>query len=108
MHTMGMELPLPPQSDASQQDKMRAVWERAGLASVETRVIRIRVSFTDFDDFWNSMSAPVGPAGQAIRKLSPAVTDELKTLLRQQLPQAQDGTISYQAFANAVKGQVQA
>ena len=108
MHTMGMELPLPPQSDASQQDNMRTVWERAGLASVETRVIRIRVSFTDFDDFWSSMSAPVGPAGQAIRKLSPAVTDELKTLLRQQLPQAQDGTISYQAFANAVKGQVQA
>ena len=108
MHTMGMELPLPPRSEASQHDNMRAVWERTGLASIETRVIRIRVSFADFDDFWDSMSSPVGPAGQAISKLSPVVTEELKTRLRQQLPQAPDGTISYEAFANAVKGQVPA
>lgn len=54
------------------------------------------------------MSSPVGPAGQAISKLSPAVTEELKTRLRQQLPQGPGGTISYEAFANAVKGQVPA
>lgn len=43
----------------------RAFWEQAGLAAVETRVIRIRVSFADFDDFWDSMNSPVGPAGHA-------------------------------------------
>ena len=87
---------------------MRAVWEQTGLASIETRVIRIPVSFADFDDFWDSMSSPVGPAGQAIGKLSPAVIQELKARLRKQLPQTPDGRISYEAFANAVKGRVPA
>jgi SAM-dependent methyltransferase len=106
MHGMGLDLPLPPRSEASRQDNMRAVWERTGLASIETRVIRIPVSFADFDDFWDSMSSPVGTAGQAISKLSPAVVEELKTRLRKELPQGPDGRISYEAFANAVKGQV--
>lgn len=47
IQTMGMDLPLPPRSDASRQDNMRAIWEQTGLASIETRVIRIPVSFAD-------------------------------------------------------------
>jgi SAM-dependent methyltransferase len=105
---MGIHLPIPTSSDASRQDNMRAVWERAGLASVETRVIRIRASFADFDDFWDSMSSPVGPAGLGIAKLPPSTKEELKTRLRKQVPQDAGGRISYQPFANAVKGIVPA
>ena len=46
------------------------------------------------------------PAGQAIHKLTPAVREQLKARLRQQLPEGPDGRISYEAFANAVKGRV--
>jgi len=38
--------------------------------------------------------------------MSPAETEQLKAHLRAQLPIADDGTITYQAFANAVKGRV--
>ena len=62
MHTMGWT--ASPASDASQAGQ-----HADGLAAgrprvVETRVIRIRVLFADFDDFWNRPSAPwVRPAG---------------------------------------------
>jgi hypothetical protein len=87
---------------------MRTLWENAGLQSVETRAIRIRVEFSDFDDFWDSNSAPVGPSGKAIHELSPAVREQFKTELRKHLPQDADGRISYESFANAVKGRVPA
>jgi ubiquinone/menaquinone biosynthesis C-methylase UbiE len=63
MQAMGLELALPPRSEASGQDSMRALWEQTGLAAIEARVIRIRVSFAGFDDFWDSMSSPMGPGG---------------------------------------------
>ena len=49
---------------------------------------------------------PIGPAGQVIDKMSPAEKDDLRKRLRDGLPIAADGSISYEAFANAVKGKV--
>jgi SAM-dependent methyltransferase len=108
MREMGAADANPPGYAASRQDRMRAVWEQNGLLSIETRVIRIRLTYSSFDDFWESNSVPVGPAGQAIRNLSPERKEELKTKLRQQLPHGPDGRISYEAHANAVKGSVAA
>jgi SAM-dependent methyltransferase len=106
MRSLGLEAPHPPGLTVARQDSMQALWQQAGLASVETRVIRIEVSFSGFDDFWDSNNVPVGPAGQAIHRLSPEMRDKLKAQLRQQLPAGPDGRIVYEAFANAVKGRV--
>lgn len=108
MRSMGAPDANPPGFNASREDRMRAVWEQNGLTSVETRVIRIRVSYKDFDDFWTTNSVPVGPSGVAIAKLSPEKKEELKALMRKRLPTAPDGSISYEPFANAVKGRVPA
>jgi SAM-dependent methyltransferase len=59
-----------------------------------------------FDDFCDSSLVPIGPAGQVIAKMSPAELEELKAHLRKLLPIAADGSIAYEAFANAVKGRV--
>ena len=56
--------------------------------------------------FWESNDVPVGPAGQAIRRLTPEAREKLKAQLRQQLPAGPDGRIAYEAFANAVRGRV--
>jgi hypothetical protein len=80
--------------------------KQAGLRSIETRVIRIQIAYADFDDFWQSVSAPVGTSGQAIAALSPDLREQLKVRLREQLPVAADGRITYEAIANAVKGKV--
>ena len=85
---------------------MQAFWLAAGLQSVETRVIRIPVAYSSFDDFCDSNLVPIGPSGQIIGAMSPKEKDQFKARLREQLPIAADGTIAYEAFANAVKGKV--
>ena len=95
-----------PGTEVSRRDNMRTVWEKAGLQSIDTRVIRIPVVYTDFSDFWQSYSVPEGPSGMAIRKMSPAQIEQLKVALRDELPTAPDGHIAYEAFANAVRGRV--
>jgi hypothetical protein len=87
---------------------MRALWERAGLEAIESRVIRIPVTYASFDEFWQSNSVPVGPAGKAINEMAPEAREKFKARLREQLPTDPDGRIAYEAFASAVKGRVPA
>jgi len=85
---------------------MRALWEDAGLESIESRVISIPVVYSDFDDFWDSNSVPVGPQGKAIHEMSATTREQLRARAREQLPVGSDGRIIYESFANAVKGRV--
>ena len=106
MRSLGLGEPARPNVEASRRENMEAFWREAGLQAVETTVIRIRVAFTDFDDFWESSTVPVGPSGKALSEMSPQTREQLKAKLREQLPIAADGSIAYEAFANAVKGRV--
>lgn len=106
MESLGMPSPRPPGAEVSRRDAMQALWENAGLTSIETSVIRIPIVYADFDDFWNSNSAPVGPQGKAIEKMAPDTREQLRARVREQLPAAADGRIAYESFANAVKGRV--
>jgi SAM-dependent methyltransferase len=106
MKSLGLAEPVRPNVEASRRDNMEAFWREAGLRAVETIVIRIRVAFADFDDFWESSTIPVGPSGKALAEMSPATREQLKARLREQLPIAADGSIAYESFANAVKGHV--
>ncbi|HEX4043023.1 MAG TPA: class I SAM-dependent methyltransferase [Xanthobacteraceae bacterium] len=108
MKSLGLSEPARPNVEASRRETMEAFWREAGLLAVETTVIRIRVSFADFDDFWESSTVPVGPSGKTLAEMSPATREQLKAELRKQLPIAADGSIAYEAFANAVKGRVPA
>ena len=102
--SLGMNPPPPPGVEISRVHAMRELWEKAGLTSIETRVIRIPVVFSDFDDFWDSTIVPVGPQGKFLQELSPDARERLRARLREQLPVFPDGRITYEAFANAVKG----
>ena len=85
---------------------MQALWQEAGLQSIETRQIRIPVTYSSFEDFCESNLVPIGPAGQILKSLSSAEIEQLKDRLREILPIAADGRIAYEAFANAIKGKV--
>jgi SAM-dependent methyltransferase len=108
MNSLGLKFSPPPGSSVSRLDSMRRVWEEAGLQSIQTEVIRIPVVYSDFDDFWESNSAPAGPSGKVVKDLSPNTRAQLRMHLREQLPTGSDGRIVYEAFANAVKGRAAA
>ena len=104
--SLGLDPAAPPNMAAANLENLRSYWAQAGLEAIDTRVIRIEVAYADFDDFWQSTTAPVGGAGKALAELSPEMREKLKARLREQLPIAADGRISYEAYANAVKGRV--
>jgi SAM-dependent methyltransferase len=102
--SLGMDPPPPPGMEISRAHAMQDLWEKAGLTSIETRVIRVPVAYADFDDFWDSNVVPVGPQGKFLQGMSPGARERLRARLREQLPASPDGRIAYEAFANAVKG----
>jgi len=106
MEDLGLTPPARPNVQASARDAMRAIWKDAGFTALETEVVRIRVKFSSFDDFWDSSTMPVGPSGKALSELAPSAREQLKKKVRERLSIATDGTIAYEAFANAVKGAV--
>ncbi len=61
MESMGMTSVRPLNPAVSRLEAMQRLWEKAGLASIETRVIRIPVAYSSFDDFWDSNTVPIGP-----------------------------------------------
>jgi hypothetical protein len=106
MRSIGINPPLPPQTEASRSDVLQNLWEAAGLESIESRPISITVAFSDFEDFWESNCLPVGPLGKAIEAMSTAAKEELRVQLREQVPLAPDGRIAFESRANAIKGRV--
>ena len=108
LKSIGATPGIQPNPEASRREALQEFWGKAGLQAVETRVIRIPVVFSNFDDFWDSTTVPVGPQGKAIAVLLPDAREKLRARLREQLPIAADGRIAYEAFANAVKGRVAA
>lgn len=104
--SLGMPAPGGFNPEASRADTMRAIWKAAGLRSIDTTVVRSEVTYRDFADFWETNTVPIGPSGQAIHALSSADRERLKARVRELLPIAANGSIAYEAFANAVKGRV--
>jgi len=93
-------------SDASNREVMQSLWQDAGLQEIETRQIRIPITYSSFEDFCESNLVPIGPAGQVLKAMSPSEIVQLKDRLREILPIAADGRIAYEAFANAIKGKL--
>jgi SAM-dependent methyltransferase len=106
MRSLGLDPPNPPHPEASRSDALQEFWHGAGLESIEERLISITVAFSNFEDFWDSNRVPAGPVGKAIVAMSVAAQDELRARLREQLPIATDGSITFESRANAIKGRV--
>jgi ubiquinone/menaquinone biosynthesis C-methylase UbiE len=90
----------------SRMDELIELFEQSGLESVVGRPIEIEISYRDFDDYWDSQTALVNPAVQAIRKMPEADVARLKAHLQERLAADRNGRIAYPARANAVKGRV--
>jgi hypothetical protein len=90
-------------ADSTGQEKLQSLFESAGLTDVVTHPIDISVTFRDFDDYWNSNTRFASPVGSTVKALSEDKRQKLKTLLKAQLPIADNGTIAYTARVNGVR-----
>jgi ubiquinone/menaquinone biosynthesis C-methylase UbiE len=106
LESMGMTSVRPANPVVSRREAMHDLWEKAALESIDTRVIRIPVVYSDFDDFWDSNTVLIGPQGKLIAGMTTSEKGQLRTDLGHRLPTTADGRIVYEAFANAVKGRV--
>ena len=102
---MGFPVALPG-AEVTRRENLRSLWEKAGLRAVETRTIRIPVVYSSFEEFWQANSIADGASGQSLSAMPTAEKEKLQTRLREMLPTAADGRISYEGVANAVKGRV--
>jgi SAM-dependent methyltransferase len=105
MRAMGLTVPTPPSSDASEMEALQRLWIRAGLDAVETRRIAVQRTFADFDDYWTAIRG--GPSvGPKLAATPPERLAVLEARMRAILPADASGRITYGARANAVKGRV--
>lgn len=106
MRASGLGAAQPPSAAASSLDAMRALWGAAGLADVETTVIRVTVRYGSADEFWAVNTRGVGPAGAMIAKLPDEARARLREALGAHLSTQPDGAVAHEAVANAVRGRV--
>ncbi len=70
-----------------------------------TREIIVQRTFVDFDDFW-STSTITGSIRPTLAAMPSGDIEKLKSQVRARLPADATGRITYDARANAIKGQV--
>lgn len=105
MREHGLSPTLPPSVSAANIDAMRALWEGAGLQHVETRQIRIRRRFADFEEFWQACLLGGGTRA-AMGNLPEAELRALKDSSHAKVGAAGSDGLWVNAWANAVKGVV--
>jgi len=86
------------------QEKLKQLFQSAGLSEVETTPIDIPTTFKDFDDFWKPFLSGQGPAPGYCMSLSEESREKLKTKILKSLPVEKDGRIHLIARAFGVKG----
>jgi hypothetical protein len=82
-----------------------ALWQGAGLADVESRVITVERTFPDFETLW--AITLTGPRVATLAAtLSPEVKAEIRQTLKDMLRVDEGRPVTLKATANAVKGRV--
>jgi hypothetical protein len=73
---------------------------------VAARPIEVEVTYPSFDIYWQRFVDNPSPMSAYIKELPKPACHSLRATVRSRLPVAADGTITFAARANAVKGRV--
>lgn len=105
LNAVGRSTPMPPSPESSRLDVLRDLWATAGLGDIQTKVIAVERTFTDFDDFWSTLLG--GPsAGQVLATMNQEERSRFREFLRARLQPAGSGPITLGARAHAIQGTV--
>jgi SAM-dependent methyltransferase len=105
MRALGLSVPTPPSPEASRLEVLTRLWRDAGLGAIETRAFGVTRTYSDFEAYWSIVRE--GPSVKAkLATLSAGDAAQLRSRLRACLPADEDGSITCQARANAIRGRV--
>lgn len=85
-------------------DRLRGLFQEAGLAEVQVRAIEVPAIFRDFEDYWSPFLSGDGRAAAYVISLSAAQRTQLEERLRATLPIRADGSIHLANRAWVVRG----
>ena len=89
------------------EGQLSQVWKSAGLADVREDVIRMRMDFPSFDDYWAPFLTGTSPLGVYIAQLDAASRENLRSAVHGRLyPGGGDGPLAMEAKALVVRGTV--
>jgi SAM-dependent methyltransferase len=85
--------------------ELAAAFNEAGLRSVKTVSLTIRMEYADFSDYWEPIAQAQGPIGDYIKRLAPGRIEMLAAAVRRAyLAGGPDGPRSMAATAWAARG----
>jgi hypothetical protein len=108
LRQIGVEVPMTPGSDQSSIQSLDLLFNQAGFERITTRSFEIAIRYSTFDDYWHCQVPPFSAQGKTIAALDEKDHMRLVEAVRLELPIAPDGSISYSAQANAIRGTVPA
>jgi ubiquinone/menaquinone biosynthesis C-methylase UbiE len=106
MRSVGISPPPMPGGHDCTLEALRSLFERIGLQSTEVRQIEVEATYLDLDEFWTSQTQTFSPMGRCIAALDDAKRLRLRASVAALLPVGLDGSVTYSARANALKGKV--
>jgi len=95
-----MSSPLVPEGTP---EGMRATLAAAGFTDIVVTEIDVTRTFASFDEYWEIQTMPFSPSGKTVAKLTDAQRAKLREAMREKLPAAADGSVTYAATAMAGK-----
>jgi SAM-dependent methyltransferase len=104
LHDANAAVPPIPGAESSRIEALGKLFEGAQLNHVETRQIDVTVAHPSFDLYWQRFLDNPSPTSIYIKELPEPTRNSLRSAVRSRLPIAGDGTITFAARANAVKG----
>ncbi len=87
-------------------DSIANLFEAAGLNAIQQQTISFTTQFRDLNDYWDPITNNAQNVGRFYQTMTNAQRNEVLERLRQTLPLAADGSISFESRAVAVKGLV--
>ncbi|HZN99570.1 MAG TPA: class I SAM-dependent methyltransferase [Burkholderiales bacterium] len=91
----------------SREGQLRALWNAAGLASVQETSLSIAQAYASFDDYWAPFLKGAGPGGAYVASLSDERRRQLEARMRTRLLGAgKDSAFTLNARAWCVRGEV--
>ena len=73
------------------------------MRDIEQQVFTVERRFESFDDFWDITTSSASLT-RIFTGMKPNVLQEIRLRLEDELPVAADGSLTYAAHANAIKG----